>query len=389
MRLVQRFLNARRRPHQHHGSAQARRRRLLVAAHRRGNRRDLLGAQERRAAAFRLRRPRRDGHGLRRRRLRLRGHRRHVARGHQSGARARGGVGARDRALRAVRFAHASAARGPRRLRVAVARRADALAPRMVRSPDERVPAGRHRPAHRRLGDVHRGAHGDASPRHQRRRRRHAALSLPVPGHGGHRARERRHADAHAQRLPRHLPAGRRRDPRALRLRRRGAPDRRGGARADRGAQLSERDDGRAAHARPDDPADPRVDRPPAGARPHPRRRAQFRRHELRHAGHVRHVSVWLRPTQRRVRPDARRGARDLRLGRRGHEGREGAPDPQRHPRAAARRRHLAGARRASGHVEREGRRLEPPADRPDGEPQSRARRRRRSTTWSPASSAA
>ena len=55
---------------------------------------------------------------------------------------------------------------------------------------------------------------------------------------------------------------------------------------------------------------------------------------------------------------------------------REGPPDPQRHPRAAARRRDLAGARRPAGHVERARRRLEPAADRPHGEPQPRAGRR-------------
>ena len=83
-----------------------------------------------------------------------------------------------------------------------------------------------------------------------------------------------------------------------------------------------------------------------------------------------------LGPAQRHLRSHARRGARELRLGRRRHDGREGPPDPQRHPRAAAGRRDLAGARRAAGNVELARRRLEPPADRPDGEPQPRAGRR-------------
>ena len=48
----------------------------------------------------------------------------------------------------------------------------------------------------------------------------------------------------------------------------------------------------------------------------------------------------------------------------------------RRRPRAAARRRDLAGTRRAAGCRERARRELEPPADRPDGEPQSRAGRR-------------
>ena len=59
-----------------------------------------------------------------------------------------------------------------------------------------------------------------------------------------------------------------------------------------------------------------------------------------------------------------------------GTKAREGPSDPQRHPRAAAGRRDLAGARGAPRHVERARRRLEPAADRPDGEPEPRARRR-------------
>ena len=90
--------------------------------------------------------------------------------------------------------------------------------------------------------------------------------------------------------LQRLLPAGRVRGDRALGLRRQRPRDRRRGAAAARGTQLPERPVRRAADARPDDAADPRVDRPSARTRPHPRRRAQLRRHQLRHARHVRHL---------------------------------------------------------------------------------------------------
>ena len=83
------------------------------------------------------------------------------------------------------------------------------------------------------------------------------------------------------------------------------------GARAARRAELSDGDVRRRPDAGPDDAADPRVDRPPHRARPHPGRRAQLRRNELRHAGHVRLVSVRLAAPQRHVRSDARRAVRD------------------------------------------------------------------------------
>ena len=99
---------------------------------------------------------------------------------------------------------------------------------------------------------------------------------------------------------------------------------RRGGARAARGAELPERHDGRAARARPDDPADPRVDRPSARARPHPRRRAQLRRHELRHARHVRHATATARDLLNvTFDPTRAGGARELRARRRRHAGRD------------------------------------------------------------------
>ena len=94
--------------------------------------------------------------------------------------------------------------------------------------------------------------------------------------------------DAVAQ--PRPRAAGRIRAGGARRIRRQRAKARRGRAAAARGAELSVGQDGPAPDARPDDAADPRVHRPSAGARPHPRRRAQLRRHELRHARHVRHA---------------------------------------------------------------------------------------------------
>ncbi len=83
-----------------------------------------------------------------------------------------------------------------------------------------------------------------------------------------------------------------------------------------------------------------------------------------------------LGPPQRHVRPDAAGGARELRVRRRRHARRARPPDPQRHPRAAAGRRDLAGARRTAGRGQRARRQLEPPADRPHGEPEPRAGRR-------------
>ena len=324
-------------------------RRLLVAAHRRGNGRDLHRPQERRAAAVRLRRPRRDGHRLRRRRLRLRGDRRHVARRHRGGARARGRVGARDGAPRALRFAHAATARR----HAASTRRRRSTSPMRSRREwfELLMRESRQAGIDPRIVDweaylevrtaTHRlvtSAGGDVT---QRYRFLFPGMAVTAHANGdtqtrslnGYRGICQQGGDEILARFG-FDGAGRRIAEEVLELVAR--------------AELPERDDGRAADARPDDPADPRVDRPSAGARPHPRRRAQLRGHELRHAGHVRHVPVRVRSPQHRVRPDAQRGARDLRLGRRRHEGREGPPHPQRHSRAAAGRRDLAGARRAS-----------------------------------------
>ena len=124
-----------------------------------------------------------------------------------------------------------------------------------------------------------------------------------------HRPRRRRHADAIAQRLPRHLPAGRgSRSSRACRgcRRRRVAEE----ALELLAAQLPERCHGRAARARPDDPADPRVDRvDPLELDRILGDERKLRGHELRHAGHVRHVPLRLRPPQHHLRSDAARGS--------------------------------------------------------------------------------
>ena len=80
---------------------------------------------------------------------------------------------------------------------------------------------------------------------------------------------------------------------------------------AARRAQLPQRPHGRPPHARPDDAADPRVHRPPAGARPHPGRRAQLRRHELRDPRHVRLLS--LRLGAARTSPSTPRAPRSTR----------------------------------------------------------------------------
>ena len=142
-------------------------------------------------------------------------------------------------------------------------------------------------------------------------------------------------------------------------------------------AELPDRHDGRAADARPDDPADPRVDRASAGARPDPRRRAQLRRHELRHARHVRHATATARicstsrSTPRAARSSrATAGTTTARAAEKVHLIRNGILE---RPLGGAISQARAGL---AGHVERARRRLEPAADRPHGEPQPRAGRR-------------
>ncbi len=75
----------------------------------------------------------------------------------------------------------------------------------------------------------------------------------------------------------------------------------------------------------PDGAADPREHRPPAGAGPHPGRRAQLRRHQLRHPGDVRPLPLRVGAAQRHLRPGHSRRARQLRLRRRGHARRRAA----------------------------------------------------------------
>ena len=163
----------------------------------------------------------------------------------------------------------------------------------------------------------------------------------------------------------------------ALRLRGGRPRDRRGGARAARRAELPERHDGRAADARPDDAADPRVDRPSAGARPHPRRRAQLRRHELRDAGHVRQLPVRLAscstsPSTRRARRSSRAtpSTTTARAAEKVHLIRNGMLE---RPLGGAISQARAGL---PGRGQRARRQLEPAADRPHGQPQPRAGRR-------------
>ena len=110
--------------------------RFLVAAHRRGN-------AARRSRCARMSRCRRSRAPTAARwprstptaatATRRRATRRRRASLQRSRARRRGRA---RRHARAVRFAHAAAAGGARRIRVSVARRADAFAPRVVRAPD-------------------------------------------------------------------------------------------------------------------------------------------------------------------------------------------------------------------------------------------------------------
>ena len=123
-------------------------------------------------------------------------------------------------------------------------------------------------------------------------------------------------------------------------------------------AQLSHRRDGRIARPRSDDPADPRVDRPPARTRPDPRRRTQLCGHQLRHPRDVRYVPVRLRAAQRHVRPDCARAARVVRLRRRRHAGRTPASHRERHPGPRPRRGCVAGAQRARRAWPTRGRRI-------------------------------
>ena len=169
-------------------------------------------------------RPRRDGDRVRRRRLRLRRDRPTCRRPALRAALERAAAWARATARHALaRHPRVAAARAARRLRVAgPPPRPEPHAARLVRPAAPR--SRRRRRSTPRIVDceaTHRNPHArrtGSSPAP-------AATSTQrfrflLPGLRGHRARRRRHADAHAERPPRHLPAGRRRDPAALRLRR-------------------------------------------------------------------------------------------------------------------------------------------------------------------------
>lgn len=141
------------------------------------------------------------------------------------------------------------------------------------------------------------------------------------------------------------------------------------------GAEHPERPLRPAADAGPDDPADPRVDRPPAGAGSHPRRRAQLRRYQLHQDRGLRSLPVRLQPAQRQLRPGNPRGAGQLPPGRRRQPRAQGIPDPRRPPAASARRRPVATPQRPGGRRQQPRQQLEPRAHRPHGQSQPGARR--------------
>ncbi len=122
-----------------------------------------------------------------------------------------------------------------------------------------------------------------------------------------------------------------------------------------------------------DDPADPRVDRSSARARPDSRRRAQLRGTKLRDARHVRQLSLRLRAAQRHVRSDAAWRARELRVRRRGRGGDARGDHSRRHSPSPARRPIVTGPCGPAGRGERPGFGMESPAHRPHGEPQPRS----------------
>ena len=317
--------------------------------------RNLRGAQERSAAVRRRHRPRRDGHRLRRRRLRLRRDRRHVARRARGGARARRALGARDRAASALIDSRTLPRPGAaRRVRVAVA--FDAPLPSRREWYDLLTAESRAAAIDPRIVDweaIDRGAHRDASPRHERGRRRRPALPLPVcPAIVGDRARRRRHADAHAATATA-ASASRAASRCSTRFGFVGAGrrDRRGGARAARGAELPER-------ARMDVLLMPdQMILQIHESIGHPLELDRILGDERNFAG-TSFVTLDMfgtlplrlrRCSTSRSIPTRAGGARELRASTTtARRAREDVPDPRRHPRAAARRRDLAGARRAA-----------------------------------------
>ena len=293
-------------------------------------------------------RPRRDADRLRRRRLRLRRDQRHCPAPDCRPRSTARGVGARERAALADRFAHAA----PRRRRAANTPRLmpmrGLVAPRVVRAARRRVARGRMRFAHRRLGSERRDAHARARLPDQRRRRRRPALSLRHAQPVGHRACRRRHADAHAQRLPRPRAAGRRGDARPLRLRRQ-----RRGASPTRRCSCWPRRTARPAPwtslLMPD-----QMMLQIHESIGHPLELDRILGDERNFAG-TSFVTLDMFGTYRygsdllnvTLRSDARREElASYAFDDDGTPRREGVPDPQRHSRAAAGRRDLAGARR-------------------------------------------
>ena len=239
-------------------------------------------------------RPRRDGDRLRRRRLRLRGDRRHCRRRPaRRAASARRAWARGDRALRAGRFARRC--RGPRRA-ATMRRRRSTRRCRRGANGTTCCSANRSEPAAIRgssTGKRWSTCACDASPRHQRRRRRACSVTAScIRRSASPRTRTASRSSARSTAIAASASRAASRSSRAS------ASPAAGRRIADEALELlaapncpSGRD-GRAARARPDGAADPRVDRPSARARPHPRRRAQFRRHELRHARHVRHATA-------------------------------------------------------------------------------------------------
>ena len=350
--------------------------RPLLAADRPRARRAPVRAARRGSAPARGGRPRRHGHGRRGRGRRLRrdvrSERRRPAAGGRPGAR----LGAENGGARCGGLSIRAAARRQRRVRVA---RARALgwpsAGREGRSAVRGGRAPRGARQHRGLGGRSVALRGGDAAGVGRRRARGAALPLSAADAERDRQPRSGDADAHLRRA-RLLPAGRSRDPARGRLLRGGAAHRRAGGGAGVGAELPVGDDGPRPGPRSDDPADPRIHRTPAGARPHSGRRAQLRRNQLRHPGDVRHLPLRLRAAERRLRSDPPGAARQLCVRRRGPAGHPHVRHPPGHPLAPARRHDLAGARRSARRGQRPRLELEPAAHRPHGQPEPRARQR-------------
>ena len=242
----------------------------------------------------------------------LRGDQRPVAPGPAGRTAAGHGAGPADRPAGLARAARTGALQRTRRVPLArsgtgipFARRLLPAARRRVRRRAQRSTpgqlAGRPRPDQQRA----------ALPQQQRRRVAPGpALRLPAPQR--HRLRRPGQPDPQPRwRPPR--PAGRRRGDRAPGPDRRRAAGRRPGPATAAGAQRAERPTRPAADAGPDDPATARIHRPPAGAGPHPRRRAQLRRHQLRQGQRLRPAAIRLQPAQRDLRPADSRGTGQLR----------------------------------------------------------------------------